>query len=99
MIFSQKYSICSGSNLLIYFLLRFELLVLFKFSSFPLLKKRQIQLLKRKCKVHKKRDKVRKWILIIRFLSEIKNLPIDLVFSNWINFIKKSIKHKLYLIF
>ena len=32
----------------------------------------------------------RKWKLIIRFPSEIKVLPIDPVFSNWVNFIKMS---------
>ena len=32
----------------------------------------------------------RKWLQIIRFPSEIKNLPIEPVISNWFKFIKKA---------
>ena len=33
--------------------------------------------------------KLRKWNLIFRFPNRIKIIPIDSVFSNWVNFIKQ----------
>ena len=43
------------------------------------------------CKDHEKHDRpyFGKWKLMIRVNSEIKVLPIDPVFSNWVNFNKK----------
>ena len=43
--------------------------------------------------------KFRKWNLVFRFLSGIKFLPIDPVFSSWINFYQISANHKLFLKF
>ena len=35
-----------------------------------------------------RKNKFRKWILIFRFSSGIKNLPIDPVFVDWVKLIK-----------
>ena len=72
--------------------LQFDLWFFFKFSAFLLLKGRQTPLSNSKIvKVTKSviYFQVWKWKLIIIYPSEIKVLPIDPVFSNWVNFYKK----------
>ena len=62
-------------------------MISFKFSAFLLFKERQAPLSNSKSvKVTKI---FQKWKIIIRFPSEIKVLPFDPVFSNWVDFNKK----------
>ena len=75
----------SGKSLKIFGMLKFafswfDFLLLFKFSAFPLLKVRQTSL------SNSRSEKVTE---NARFPSEIQVLPIDPVFSNWVNFNKK----------
>ena len=66
------------------------LVISFKFCSFPMIKGRQVSLSNSKIvKVTKNDFQFRKWKLVIRFPGEIKILPIDPVFSNWVKFKKK----------
>ena len=64
----------------------------FKFSSFSLMKARQILLMNRKCKGHERQDQllVSNEEFGFQIPSEIKNLLIDPVFLNWVTIIKNA---------
>ena len=83
-LFRKSLIVCSGSNLIFAILLLISLQV--HFICF--VKRKEISTIEqRKFKGHKKRDQIP--VSKMDFPSEIKILPTDPVFSNWVSFIKK----------